>query len=61
MDHPVAAQDADPTKLALEVKSGRITAHGVGTDDGARPFLQNPMTEQHAFIVRVRTVIPRNG
>jgi hypothetical protein len=29
------------------------------TDEGTRTFLQNYMTEPHAFIVRVMTVLPR--
>jgi hypothetical protein len=30
------------------------------TDEGTREFLRNYMTELHAFIVRMLTVLPRN-
>ena len=31
------------------------------TDEGTQEFLRNYMTELHAFIVRVLTVLPRNA
>jgi chromate reductase len=38
-----------------------ITADGEVTDEGTRQFLRNYMTELHAFIVRMLTVLPRNA
>jgi len=43
----------------IQFKPGLITADGEVTDDATRKFLQNYMTELHAFIVRVLTVLPR--
>lgn len=38
-----------------------ITADGEVTDEGTREFLRNYITELHAFIVRMLTVLPRNA
>jgi chromate reductase len=43
----------------IQFKPGLITADGDVTDDSTKQFLQNYMTELHAFIVRVLTVLPR--
>ena len=45
----------------IQFKTGLITADGEVTDDSTKQFLQNYMTELHAFIVRVLTVLPRNA
>ena len=45
----------------IQFKPGLITADGEVTDEGTREFLRNYMTELHAFIVRVLTVLPRNA
>jgi chromate reductase len=45
----------------IQFKPGLITAEGEVTDEGTKKFLQNYMTELHAFIVRVLTVLPRNA
>ena len=45
----------------IHFKPGLITADGEVTDEGTKQFLQNYMTELHAFIVRVLTVMPRNA
>lgn len=45
----------------IQFKPGLITAEGEVTDAGTRQFLQNYMTELHAFIVRVLTVTPRQA
>jgi chromate reductase, NAD(P)H dehydrogenase (quinone) len=44
----------------IQFKPGLITADGEVTDDSTQEFLRNYMTEMHAFIVRVLTVLPRN-
>ena len=44
----------------IQFKPGLITADGEVTDDATQEFLRNYMTEMHAFIVRVLTVLPRN-
>ena len=44
----------------IQFKPGLITADGDVTDESTKQFLQNYMTELHAFIVRVMTVLPRN-
>ena len=43
----------------IQFKPGLITADGDVTDDKTKQFLQNYMTEFHAFVVRVLTVLPR--
>jgi chromate reductase len=43
----------------IQFKPGLITAEGEVTNEGTRKFLQNYMSELHAFIVRVLTVLPR--
>ena len=43
----------------IQFKPGLITPEGEVTDEGTRQFLQNYMTELHAFVVRVLTVLPR--
>jgi chromate reductase len=45
----------------IHFKPGLITADGEVTDEGTQEFLRNYMTEMHAFIVRVLTVLPRNA
>lgn len=45
----------------IQFKPGLITAEGEVTDEGTRKFLQNYMSELHAFIVRVLTVLPRKA
>jgi len=44
----------------IQFKPGLITADGEVSDEGTAEFLRNYMTELHAFIVRVLTVLPRN-
>ena len=51
----------DQVEAYIQFKPGLITADGEVTDDGTREFLRNYMTEMHAFIVRVLTVLPRNA
>jgi chromate reductase len=43
----------------IHFKPGPISADGEVTDEGTEQFLRNYMTELHAFIVRVLTVLPR--
>ncbi|MCK2088192.1 NAD(P)H-dependent oxidoreductase [Thauera aromatica] len=43
----------------LQFKPGLITEDGQVTDPSTADFLRNYMTEFHAFIVRVLTVLPR--
>ncbi len=45
----------------IHFKPGLIAADGEVTDESTKQFLQNYMTEFHAFIVRVLTVLPRNA
>ncbi len=45
----------------VHFKPGLITADGEVTDDGTKQFLQNYMSEFHAFVVRVLTVLPRDA
>jgi chromate reductase len=45
----------------IQFKPGLITADGEVTDEATQEFLRNYMTELHAFIVRVLTVLPREG
>ena len=45
----------------IQFKPGLITAEGEVTDEGTKKFLQNYMSELHAFIVRVLTVMPRGN
>jgi chromate reductase len=45
----------------LQFKLGLITADGQVTDTSTEQFLRNYMSELHAFIVRVLTVLPRNA
>jgi chromate reductase, NAD(P)H dehydrogenase (quinone) len=40
---------------------GLITADGEVTNEDTVEFLRNYMSELHAFIVRVLTVLPRNA
>ena len=44
----------------IQFKPGLITADGEVTDEATEEFLRNYMTELHAFIARVLTVLPRN-
>jgi chromate reductase len=44
----------------VQFKPGLITADGEVTNEGTAAFLRNYMTELHAFIVRVLTVLPRS-
>jgi chromate reductase, NAD(P)H dehydrogenase (quinone) len=43
----------------VQFKSGLINEDGEVTDDSTAEFLRSYMTEFHAFIVRVLTVLPR--
>ena len=45
----------------IQFKPGLITADGEVTDASTKQFLQNYMTELHAFVVRVLTVLPRSA
>lgn len=45
----------------VQFKPGLITEDGVVTDERTAEFLRNYMTELHAFIVRVLTVLPRTS
>jgi chromate reductase, NAD(P)H dehydrogenase (quinone) len=45
----------------LQFKPGLITPEGEVTSEDTAEFLRNYMTEFHAFIVRVLTVLPRNA
>ena len=49
------------THTYIQFKPGLITADGEVTDEATQEFLRNYMTEMHAFIVRVLTVLPRNA
>jgi chromate reductase len=44
----------------IQFKPGLITAEGEVTEESTADFLRNYMTELHAFIVRVLTVLPRH-
>ncbi|WP_165314126.1 NADPH-dependent FMN reductase [Vibrio ziniensis] len=44
----------------IQFKPGLITEDGKVTDEGTEKFLINYMSELHAFIVRVLTVLPRS-
>jgi chromate reductase len=43
----------------IQFKPGLINDQGEVTDDSTVEFLSKYMKELHAFIVRVRTVVPR--
>lgn len=43
----------------IQFKPGLITEEGQVTDDSTAEFLKNYMSEYHAFVVRVLTVLPR--
>jgi chromate reductase len=45
----------------IQFKPGLITPEGEVTDKGTAEFLRKYMTELHAFIVRVLTVLPRSA
>ena len=45
----------------IQFEPGLITADSEVTNDTTAEFLQNFMTEFHAFITRVYTVLPRNA
>jgi len=45
----------------IQFKSGLINDDGEVTDDTTAEFLRNYMSEFHAFIVRVLTVLPREA
>jgi chromate reductase len=45
----------------IQFKPGLISAEGEVTEEGTAEFLRNYMSELHAFIVRVLTVLPRSG
>jgi chromate reductase len=45
----------------IQFKPGLITAEGEVTDESTAKFLRNYMSEFHQFVVRVRTVIPREA
>jgi chromate reductase, NAD(P)H dehydrogenase (quinone) len=45
----------------IQLTPGVITDQGDVTDETMAEFLRNYMTEFHAFITRVYTVLPRNA
>jgi len=45
----------------IHFKPGLISEHGDITDSSTEAFLRNFMSEFHKFVVRVRTVIPRES
>ena len=45
----------------IQFKPGLITADGEVTNEATQEFLRNYMTELHAFVARVLTVLPRNA
>lgn len=45
----------------IQFKPGLITEDGQVTNEGTAEFLQKYVNELHAFIVRVLTVLPRQG
>lgn len=45
----------------IQFKPGLITEAGEVTDESTADFLRNFMSEFHQFVVRVRTVIPREA
>ena len=45
----------------IQFEPGLITEDGEVTNDTTEEFLRNYMTEFHAFIMRVYTVLPRNA
>ena len=45
----------------IQFKPGLITPEGEVTDEKTKEFLRNYMSELHAFIVRVLTVLPRDA
>jgi len=45
----------------IHFKPGLISAEGEVSDEGTEQFLRNYMSELHAFIVRVLTVLPREA
>jgi chromate reductase len=45
----------------IQFKPGLITPEGEVTDKGTAEFLRKYLTELHAFIVRVLTVLPREA
>ena len=45
----------------IQFKPGLISASGEVTDPATQEFLSNYMKEFHAFVVRVLTVLPREG
>ncbi len=45
----------------IQFKPGLITPEGDVTDEGTKKFLAGFMTELHGFVVRVMTVLPRQG
>lgn len=45
----------------IQFKPGLITPEGEVTDEATADFLRNYMSELHAFIVRVLTVLPRSA
>ena len=51
----------NPLEAYIQFTPGLITDDGEVTDEGTAEFLRNYMSELHAFIVRVLTVLPRNA
>ena len=45
----------------IQFKPGLITAEGEVTNESTAEFLHNYMTELHAFVVRVLSVLPRDA
>ena len=45
----------------IQFKPGLVTAEGEVTDPSTEEFLRNYMSDFHAFIERVYTVLPRGA
>ena len=45
----------------IQFKPGLITQDGEANDESTAKFLRNFMSEFHQFVVRERTVIPREA
>ena len=45
----------------IQFEPGLITDDGEVTNDATTEFLRNYMTEFHAFMISVYTVLPRNA
>lgn len=62
LDHQGDSPDRLNTVEAyIQFKPGLITPDGEVADKGTAEFLRKYMSELHAFIVRVLTVLPRES